>query len=159
MPITSESESKQYPLAMLAGVAVVLLILGGFYFLTRQGPSPSVTTEPPLPFGDAEQAYAAKIHFSNPQMSRAANMLNQEVTFIVGTVENSGTRVALQIEVTMEFHDLINQVVLRDSNRLLPPGARLGPGQHRDFQINFDHVPNDWNRQYPSIRVTGLQLE
>src|SRR6202171_5035971 len=96
MPITSESESKQYPLAMLAGVAVVLLILGGFYFLTRQGPSPSVTAAPPLPFGDAEQAYAAKIHFSNPQMSRAANMLNQEVTFIVGTVENSGTRVALQ---------------------------------------------------------------
>src|SRR3982074_3155873 len=137
MPITSESESKQYPLAMLAGVAGVLLILVGFSFLPRQRPSTSVATEQPLPFGEAEQAYAANIHFSNPQMSRAANLLNQEVTFIVGTVENSGTRMVRQIEVTMEFHDLINQVVLRDSTRLLPPGARLGPGQHQDFQINF----------------------
>ena len=92
-------------------------------------------------------------------MSRAANTLNQEVTFVVGTVENSGARAVRQVEVTVEFHDLINQVILRDSHRLLRPGAPLGPGQNQDFQINFDRVPNDWNRRYPSLRVTGLQLE
>ena len=159
MSLPTESESSRFPLAVVAGAVVVVLVLGGLFFLGRQKPSNAAATEQPLPFADAEQAYAANIRFSNPQMSRAANTLNQEVTFVVGTVENSGARVVRQVEVTVEFHDLINQVILRDSHRLLRPDAHLGPGQRQNFQINFDRVPNDWNRRYPSLRVTGLQLE
>jgi hypothetical protein len=159
LQIKDESESSRLPLAMLAGLGVVLLLLGGLYLLTRGGPSPGPVVEQPLPFGDAERAYAQQIRFSNPQMSRAANLLNQEVTFIVGTLENSGARTIRLMEVTAEFHDLINQVILRESHRLLPDGARVGPGQKQDFQMNFDHVPNDWDRRYPSLKVTGLQLE
>ncbi len=154
-----ESESSRMPLAMLAGVGVVLLLLGGFYLLTRGGSSANPAVEQPLPFGDAESGYALQIHFSNPQMSRAANLLNQEVTFIVGRMENSGGRTIRQIEVTVEFHDLLNQVILRETHRLLTGGGRVGPGKQQDFQMNFDHVPNDWDRRYPSLRVTGLQLE
>jgi hypothetical protein len=154
-----ESESSRTPLAMLAGVGVVLLLLGGFYLLTRGGSSANPAVEQPLPFGDAESAYAQQIHFSNPQMSRAANLLNQEVTFIVGTLENSGERTIRQIEVTVGFHDLINQVILRETHRLLPVGLQVGPGKRQDFQMNFDRVPNDWDRRYPALRVTGLQLE
>ena len=159
MQMKDESESSRLPLAMLAGVGVVLLVLGGFYLLLRGGPSTGAVAEQPLPFEDAERAYAQQIHFSKPQMSRAANTLNQEVTFIVGTLENSGARTVRQIEVSIEFHDLINQVVLRDTHRLLANGARVGPGQKQEFQINFDRVPNDWNRQYPAFKVIGLQLE
>lgn len=159
MALKVESESSRTPLAMLAGVGVVLLLLGGFYLLTRGGAPASPAAPQPLPFGDAESAYASQVHFSNPQMSRAANLLNQEVTFIVGTLENSGGRTIRQIEVTVEFHDLINQVVLRDSKRLLAEGMRVGPRERQDFQMNFDQVPSDWDRRYPSLRVTGLQLE
>ena len=157
--MTGESDSNRLPLAILAGVAVMLALLGGFYLLGRYASAPGSAVEQPLPFGEAEQAYAPQIHFSNPKMSRAANALDQEVTFIVGTLENSGERTVRQIEVTVEFHDLINQVILREVHRLLPQGARVAPGQQRDFQMNFDRVPNDWNRQYPSLDVTGLQLE
>lgn len=159
MQIKDESESSRLPLAMLAGLGVVLLVLGGFFLLTRGGPSSGPVAAPPLPFGDAERAYAQQIRFSNPQMSRAANLLNQEVTFIVGTLDNSGARTIRQMEVTVEFHDLINQVILRAAHRLLPDGARVGPGQKQDFQMNFDHVPNDWDRRYPTLHITGLQLE
>ena len=159
MQMKDESESSRLPLAMLAGVGVVILLLGGFYLLSRVGPSTGPVAEQPLPFGEAERVYAPQIRFSNPQMSRAANLLNQEVTFIVGTLENSGARTVRQIEVSIEFHDLINQVVLREAHRLLGDGARVGPGQKQEFQINFDRVPNDWNRQYPAFKVIGLQLE
>lgn len=155
----AESESSRLPLAVLGGAGVVLLVLGGLYLLTRASSPAGPVVEQPLPFGDAESGYAQQIRFSNPQMSRAANMLNQEVTFIIGTLENSGGRTIRQIEVTVEFHDLINQLVLREAHRLLPGGVRVGPGKRQDFQINFDHVPNDWDRRYPSLRVTGLQLE
>jgi len=35
----------------------------------------------------------------------------------------------------------------------------LAAGQHVDFQITLDHIPSDWNRQYPSIRIVGLVLQ
>lgn len=144
---------------MLAGAGVMLLLLGGLYLLMSGGAPAGPVAEQPLPFADAEQAYAREIHFSNPQMSRAANLLNQEVTFIVGTLENSGARTVRQIEVTVEFHDLINQVILRETRRLLPTGMRVGSGKKQDFQMNIEHVPNDWDRRYPTLRITGLQLE
>jgi len=64
-----------------------------------------------------------------------------------------------QIEVTVEYRDQINQLVLREKESLLARGVPLGPGEKREFQLNFENVPNSWNRQYPVIRVTGLQLE
>jgi hypothetical protein len=92
-------------------------------------------------------------------MSLAANFLNQEVTFVFGTLENGGNRRIKQIEITLEFHDPFNQVVLRDAQRLfLPTAVPLGAGQQRDFQVGYEHISAQWNNGYPSIRVTGLDL-
>ncbi|HXZ19507.1 MAG TPA: FxLYD domain-containing protein, partial [Candidatus Acidoferrales bacterium] len=107
-----------------------------------------------------EQAYAAQIHFSNLQLTQASNMLNQEFTYVVGTVSNTGNRPVRAIEVTVEFHDLVNQLVLRDTVRIFPPGTPpLSPAHERDFQLTFEHVPSGWNHQPPSIRITGLDLQ
>ena len=92
-------------------------------------------------------------------MSRAANFLNQEVTFIFGTVQNSGQRKVRMIEITLEFHDVFNQVVLRDKQRLwTSDAAPMKPGEQRDFQITYEAMPEQWNQVYPTIRVTGLDL-
>lgn len=139
---------------ILVGFVVVVLIV-----VSRRSSSSAPAVEKPLPMGAAEQAYAPRIHFQDLQMSRAANFLNQEVTFLFGTASNEGDRSVHEIEVTIEFRDQFNQVVLRDTRRVL--GARtapLGPAQRREFQVSFEYVPDDWNRQYPSIRVTGLLL-
>jgi hypothetical protein len=110
--------------------------------------------------GPAEQAYAQQIHFLEPKMSRAANFLNQEVTFVFGSVENGGDRKVKQIEITLEFHDPFNQVVLRDTQRLfLPNAAPMLPGQQRDFQVGYEHISAQWNNGYPTIRVTGLSFK
>ncbi|MGA8145246.1 MAG: FxLYD domain-containing protein [Candidatus Acidiferrales bacterium] len=157
--IPEKQERSQFPIAFAAGAVVVLLVLGGVVLLSRgshpNGPGAAVK----LPFGPTEQTYAERIHFNDIQMAKANNFLNQEFTYIAGTLSNDGTRSIRALEVTLEFHDPFNQVILRETEPLV--GAKdqaLGGGQRRDFQITLEHVPVEWNQQYPSIRVTGLLL-
>jgi hypothetical protein len=160
-PAAEDSASSRFVLALAAGAGIVLLLIAGVWLLGRSsggGKTPAAAAH--LPFGPAEQAYAAQIHFSGLQLSQATNMLNQEFTYLVGTVENSGDRPVRGIEVTVEFHDLINQLVLRETARVFAPGAPpLAPGRQRDFQLTFESVPQSWNHQRPAIRVTGLDLQ
>ena len=143
----------------LVGAVAVLVLLGGIFLLTRYTQS-AQQVEQRLPWGATEQAYATQIRFLEPKMSRAANFLNQEVTFIFGAVANDGPRAVREIGVTLEFRDVFSQVVLRDTRRVLGPRSTpLASGQRRDFQFNFEHVPADWSRQYPSVRITGLLLD
>jgi hypothetical protein len=141
-------------------VAAVLVIAAGTYFLFLQPPIPAPSSAGPrLPFGPGEQAYAAKLQFSHFAMSRAENFLHQEVTIISGDVFNAGDRTIRAAEVTIAFHDDMNQVVLRETRPLFPPHAQpLEPGKSYHFEISFDHVPPSWNIQVPSVRVSGLQF-
>jgi hypothetical protein len=153
-------ERSRLPVAFLAGLVVVSLLIGAAVLINHFSTPAGPIEEKPLPMGPVEQAYAPQIHFLEPKMSRAANFLNQEVTFVFGTVENGGQRQVRQIEVTLEFHDVFNQVVLRDKQRLfLPNAAPLGPGERRDFQLGYEHLPAQWNQAYPAIRITGLDLK
>jgi hypothetical protein len=159
-PEPESSSSRRFSLALAAGTGVVLLLVGLAYLLSRGSAKQGGGQPAPLPFGAAEQAYAPQIHFSEIRLSRAANLLNQEFTYVVGTVENAGMRGVRNVEVSVEFHDLINQIVLRETVRVLPPGApALRAGERREFQLTFESVPASWNRQAPSFRVTGLALE
>ena len=136
------------------------LIIGGLYVAARLTPAPAPAIEVPLPMGAAEQAYVPQIQFLEPKVARASNFLNQTVTLVFGTVQNSGSRGVKQIEITLEFHDVFNQVVLRDKQRLFTPtAAPLAPNDQRDFQLGYETLPAQWNQAYPTIRITGLQLQ
>jgi len=141
------------------GVVITLLLAGGLVWLTRV----TQRTAGPvgkLPFGPKEQAYAQEIHFQGGQMSQATNFLNQEFTYVAGTVSNDGPRTLRALDVMFEFRDPFNQVVLRDPQRILADGSPLKARESRDFQVTLGaHLPSEWNRQYPAIRVTGLILE
>jgi hypothetical protein len=156
---TDREDKSRLPVALAAGAGVVLLLLGGVLLASRtMRPHGPAATES-LPFGPAEQAYARRIHFTNPQMARATNFLNQEFTYIGGTISNDGTHTLQRLQVTLEFHDPMSQVVLRETRLLITSPARpLEAGQRRDFQVPLDHVPATWDQQYPSIRVSGIVL-
>jgi hypothetical protein len=152
---------SSFPAAFAIGVVVTLILAGGLVWLTRatqtRGPAPIGK----LQFGAEEQAYAQQIHFQGSQMSQATNFLNQEFTYVAGTVSNDGTRTLRALDIVLEFRDQFNQVVLRDPQRIiLADGPPLKGGQSRDFNVTLGaHLPSEWNRQYPAIRVTGLILE
>lgn len=153
-------EKRDFPLALLLGIGVMALLLGGLFFLTRESPQPAARTPQRLPMGPEEEAYAGQIQFSELRMSRAANFLNQEVTFLFGMVKNNGTRKVREIELTIEFQNLLNQIVLRETRRVIgKQAAPLEAGEAREFQLTFEQVPDDWNRHVPTLRISGLLLE
>ena len=147
-------------MALAAGAAVVMLLAAGGYLLLQRTPSQAALAPQKLPFGAAEAAYAEHVHFLDLRMSQATNYLNQEFTFLYGVLSNDGNRTIREIEVTIEFRNFMNEVVLRDTQRVIGPrGQPLNAGFRRDLELAFEHIPADWNRQYPAIRVTGLRLE
>jgi hypothetical protein len=160
----TEEKPSRFPAALLAGILVVGLVVFVLYWVTKPGPQGAAgTSEHHLALGEAEKSYAEQIHVSGLHMSRATNLVKQEFTYINGVMANDGSRKILDIEVVTEFRDQFNQVVLREIQRpfgtFTKAGAPLLAGQKREFQLTFEHVPQDWNQQYPVIRVSGLVLE
>jgi hypothetical protein len=155
------ADRRRFPAAFLAGAVVMAVLFGGFYLLTRVVGSHGPATAAKLPFGAAEQAYAERIHFSDLHMSRSTNMIKQEFTYVTGVMSNDGDRNIRAMEVTVEFHDAMNQVILRDSQFVIAPQGDppLNAGLSREFQVTLEHVPAEWNQEYPSIRVTSLNLQ
>lgn len=158
---SAEREGRsRFVAAFVAGAVVVLLLFGGFLVVLRVTHSGGTTQAQKLPFGAAEQSYASHIHFSGLRMAQATNFLKQEFTYVNGIVSNDGAKRIRALEVTLEFHDPFSQVVLRESRVLIRPQTRpLEGGQQRAFEITLEHIPAEWNQQYPSVRVTGLVLE
>ncbi|MGC1415101.1 MAG: FxLYD domain-containing protein [Candidatus Acidiferrum sp.] len=117
----------------------------------------SLPRETQLPFGSAEQAYAPNLHIDDLALSRAENFLNQEVTNLAGRVTNAGNLPLSNVELTVEFSDEFGQVVLRESRAVFTAQApQLAPGEHRNFEISFEHIPTSWNIQQPTVRVSGI---
>ena len=137
-----------------------LVLAGGIYFIFFHSPAVSpIPPAPRLPFGPEEQAYAAKLTFSNMAMSRAENFLHQEVTILSGDVANDGDRFVRALDVTITFQDEMQQIVLRETRPVFGPNAApLEPGKSTHFDISFDHVPPSWNVQVPSVHVAGLEF-
>jgi hypothetical protein len=154
-----KAESRAFPIAFVAGIGVILCLLGAIFLLTDYSRK-HAPAEQRLTISDADKEYVARIQISDIRMSRAENMLGHELTYIVATLTNNGTKTIGDIEFTVEFKDMLAQVVLREQRR--PFGKEMQPlpgGQSRDFQLTFEAVPKDWNVQYPTMRVTGLRLE
>jgi len=150
-------ERSRLPVAFLVGIAIVSVLVGAALLYSRYAGPAQPEVEKPLPMGPEEKAYAPQIHFLDPKMSRAANFLNQEVTYVFFTVENGGNRKIQNIEITLEFHDPFKQVVLRDKQRLFLPTAQpFFPGQQRDVQVPYEHVSAEWDNVFPTVFVSGL---
>jgi hypothetical protein len=160
-PTTRRGEGSRFPAAFVAGLVIVFIVVACVVGVSRYAHSrESAAASAKLPFGPVEQAYASNIHFDNITMARATNLLNQEFTYVSGAMTNVGQRPIRTLEVTMEFHDPFNQVILRDAEQLVTPAnAPLGAGEHRDFQVTLEHIPAEWNQQYPTFRITGLVLQ
>jgi hypothetical protein len=160
----TEEKQSRFPVIFLAGMAVVGLLVLALYWLTKPGPQDAAgPAGQHLTMGKVENDYAEQIRVSDLRLSRAVNLLKHEFTYVNGVLANDGARVIRDIELVTEFRDQFDQIVLREVQRpfgtATKPGAPLLAGQRREFQLTFEGVPQDWNQQYPAIRVSGLVLE
>ncbi len=150
----------QFSFALTVAAAAVVIVLAGLYLWPgRQSPSRGTPPEAHFSFGPAERAYAPQVHIENVVLSRAENFLHQEVTTLSGELLNTGDQRLRGVEVTVEFSDELNQVVLRESRAILVPGAApLAPGERRSFEVSFEHIPSSWNMQRPAVFISGLKF-
>jgi hypothetical protein len=153
-------QRSQFPVAFLAGLIIVAILVGGIVLVVLHTRNDSTGAARKLPFGPSEQAYAERVHFRDIRLAHATNFLNQDFTYVGGTISNDGVRDIRALEVEIEFRDALNQVILRETQELVVPGTDpIAAGQRRDFQVTLEHLSSEWNQQYPSIQVTGLLLQ
>ena len=156
-PVTEEPDSSRRTIAI--AVAVVIVIAVTFAFLLRDQPKPA--SGPP--------AYAANLKLSDFKMSAAENFVGATVSYVDGTVINSGDKTVTRVVVEVTFKDDMGQLAQRENipmQVLKTDGpypeavdfsvSPLGPGQSKPFRLTFESISAQWNRQYPDVRVADV---
>ena len=157
-PVEEERDTSR--LIIFAAVAGVLVVILGIAFLLREPPKVARTASP----------YVANLKFSDFKMSAEENFIGATVSYVDGSVANTGGKTVTRVVVDVVFKDDVGQmaqdepdVPLRALRTSGPyPEAvdlsvsPLGPGQSQPFRLTFDHISAQWNRQYPEIRVTDV---
>ena len=144
------------PLVVGAGI---LLVLTAAVFLIHGAPRP--TSAPDL--------YAASLKISDIKMSTANNFAGTSVTYIDGTIANTGSLTITAATVETTFRDSLGQIVQRDVLPLHVLKASnlyddivdlqktpLAPGETKPFRLTFDHVSAQWAQSYPQIRPRSV---
>lgn len=155
-----QEEKGRFPAAFAVGLVVVALVVGVLILVTHSTHPTAERPAPKLPFDAAAQSYAPRIHFQKLEMAESSNLLGQKFTYLNGVISNDGANAVQGLEVKVTFHDPFNQVILRETHRVISTSDKpLAAGQQRPFYLTFEGVPVEWNRQYPTIEVTGLVLK
>src|SRR5215471_12494969 len=156
-PVTEERDHSR--LIIVAAVVVVIAVMLGLAFLLRQPPKQVV---PPSP-------YIAQLKLSDFKMSAEENFVGATVSYIDGTITNTGDKTVTRVVVQVNFQDSMGQLaqreelplrVIRSNGAYNEPvdlnAAPLGPGKSEPFRLTFDSISTQWNHQYPDIKVTDV---
>jgi hypothetical protein len=155
-----ERDSNLRPI--LLGVALVVVVVGAIAFLTRGSPK---NTNAPHP-------YAANLKLSDLKMSAAENFVGASVTYIDGTVTNTGDKTVTHAIVHVAFKNSLGEVAQAEDVPLhvlqtsgpYPDAVDLSlsplvPGQGKPFRLTFEHISSDWNQAYPDLQVTDVSVK
>jgi uncharacterized protein (UPF0333 family) len=156
---TSSESSILRP--VLVGVVLVAIVVGLFTLVFR--------TERKKPV--APPAYAANLHFSDLKVSAAQNFVGATVTYLDGTLTNSGDKTVTHAVVQIIFKDDMGQMAQREEVpvRVLRSSSYdeavdlnmspLAPGQNKPFRLTFESISAQWNRAYPDMQITQVSLK
>ena len=141
--------------ALVLAALVAVLVLHQHSTVSRAG---AAAEKPPALSAD-QQAYLASFVFADLRMSAAANFLGDTVTYLDGSVTNTGSKPVSRLDVELNFVDTLNQVVLRETAHPLANRPKpLGPGETHAFRVTFDHMPADWNQAPPRVRPVFVEF-
>jgi len=144
---------------VILAVSIVFLLLAFFLWRASTKKVQPATSGSQDAQGPDERAYTSKVGVDHIEISRAENFLHQEVTTISGEISNGGNRALASVELTIEFYDDLNQIAQREARSLFgAPGPPIPPGDHREFEVSFEHISSSWNMRQPVIKVTTVQF-
>jgi hypothetical protein len=161
-PQPAQSESGRIWTFVGLGVAIVVVVVAVLAVIGRSertGPKP-----PP--------AYASKLQLTNLKMSAAENFVGATVTYLDGTITNSGDKTVTRAIVQATFINSLGQVVQRETLpvHVLTTGttggiytdavdlgaAPLAAGQSRLFRLTLEHISADWNHAAPGLKFVDV---
>ena len=157
----SEKERDSNLRPILLGVALVIIVVA-IALLTRGNPKGAAAPHP----------YAANLKLSDLKMSAAENFVGASVTYIDGTVTNTGDKTVTHAIVHVAFKNSLGEVAQADDVPLhvlqtsgpYPDAvdlslSPLAPGQSKPFRLTFEHISSDWNQAYPDLQVTDVSVK
>lgn len=158
-PVAEPDSSRR---TIVIAIAVVIVIAIVFALLLRSQPK-SASGPPP---------YASNLKLSDFKMSAAENFVGATVSYVDGTVTNSGDKTVTHVVVEVQFKDDMGQLAQREDLPLQVlktdgpypeavdfSAAPLGPRQSKPFRLTFEGISAQWNHQYPEIQVTDVAVK
>jgi hypothetical protein len=155
-----EEGGSRKRMVAIAGAAM-LILLGAVFLVFRDAPKKASGPRP----------YAANIKLSDFKMSAAENFVGATVSYVDGTVTNTGSQMVTHVEADVVFKDDLGQVVQNEAVALkvlrtsgpYPEAvdlrsAPLGRGQSQPFRLTFESISSQWNHQYPEIRISDVSV-
>jgi hypothetical protein len=140
-------------------IGIVVVIVAVLFLISRS--ERKASSGPP--------AYAANIKFSDLKMSAAENFVGATVSYIDGTVTNSGGQTVTHVIAEVTFRDSMGQLAQRETVPLhvlrtsgpYPEAvdlniAPLAPGQSKPFRLTFEGISAQWNHEYPELKVIDV---
>lgn len=161
-PTPASEERDSSWLIILIAVAAVLAIAIIVALLSHSRPKPPSAPPP----------YAAYLKLSDFKMSAAENFVGATVSYVDGTVANTGGKTVSHIMVQVNFKDDMGQLAQRENvpmqllktNGPYPEAvdfsvSPLAPGQSKPFRLTFESISAQWNHQVPEIQITDVTLK
>jgi hypothetical protein len=158
----SEQQPESNLRAILIGVVLVVVVVGIVVLASREAPKRPAAPPP----------YAANLKLSDLKMSTAENFVGAKVTYVDGSVTNTGNQVVIHATIHVVFKNSLGEIAQAEDVplRVLQTGgpyldavdlslSPLAPGQSQSFRLTFEHVTADWNQAYPEVAVTDVKLK
>jgi len=157
-PTTQTEESNLRPVLIGVFLVAVVVTILALFFRSQQKPP-----APPPP-------YAANLKFSDLKASAAQNFVGATVSYLDGTVTNTGDQTVIHAVVQVTFKDDMGQTAQREETplRVLRTAgpydeavdlnlSPLAPGQSKPFRLTFESISLQWNHAYPDMQITDVR--
>jgi hypothetical protein len=154
-PTAERQESGLRPIVV--GIVVVGIVVGILALLLR--------TEQKKPA--APPPYAANLKFSDLKASAAQNFVGATVSYLDGSISNTGNQTLIHAVVQVTFKDELGQTAQREELpiHVLRTGgpydeavdltlSPLAPGESKPFRLTFENISAQWNHANPELQIT-----
>ena len=156
--VQPEKETNWIP--MTIGAAVVAAVVVAFILFSGAGST-----------GKSGQAdpYLTKLELSNLHMETAENFSGSSVTYIEGSIKNTGDKKVTNARAQVVFKNSLGEIAQKEPLPILVQlpntpyldygtidRAPLAAGQARNFRLTLEHVTADWDGQIPVVKVISV---
>lgn len=152
---------------VIAGVVIALIVIA--FLVMGRGPAVSNQSNSGGSALAPAAGYAKNLAITNIRMSESTSLSGAKQTYIDGDIKNNGAETLTGITTQVAFMDFTGQIGQKNTMQMewirthepyidVEPvsAAPIAPGQTREFRLIFDHVTDQWNQQYPEIRVIAV---